>query len=370
MTRILSLCFVILYAGSLRAAELVQVEFQTAADQPTTTATGRILVEAQDGGMLLQTPTAEIVIVPGENLESKDTVGEFQSATAEELGRAMLAELGVGFRIHATEHYVIASDANRDYTADVGQLFERLYTAFQEAFESKAVTLTKSEFPLAVVLFADQKDFAQYATAENGPVTAQSQGYYSARSNRIILYDLSRNSRSRSVRANALRTNAATIIHEATHQIAFNRGLHTRYADNPLWFTEGLAMQFETFDPRTRNPKRTIGLRHRHRLQQFLDYARQRRPRNSLETLIATNDRFVDPKIATDAYAEAWALTYFLMHEKRDEYEKYLESIAKLEPLMFRSSEEHVQVFQKYFGDDLESLDREFLRVIRRLAAR
>ncbi len=354
---------------SLSAAELVRVEFRTSNDQPTSVA-GRILVEAQDGGLLVQTPTAEIVTVPGENLVAKEAVGEFQAASAEELGKTMLAELGVGFQIQTTEHYVIASDANRDFTADVGKLFERLHAATQAAFDSKTVSLSESEFPLPVVLFADQEDFAKYATAENGAVTARSQGYYSARSNRIILYDLSGNSRSRTVRANALRTNAATIIHEATHQIAFNCGIHTRYADNPLWFTEGLAMQFETFDPRSRNLTRTIGLPHRHRLQQFLEYARRRRPRNSLETLIASNERFVNPDIATDAYAEAWAFTYYLMHHKRTEYEEYLSQIAKLEPLRFRSADEHVQAFKTVFGADLESLDQEFLQAISRLARR
>lgn len=371
MMRIAGLSIAVLQAiTTLSAAERVRVEFRTADDQPPTSTTGRVLVEAQDGGILLQTPTAEIVTVPGENLIGKEPAGEFQPADKETLANALLNELGAGFRIQTTEHYVIASDANRDYAADVGKLFEQLHAACHEAFASKRIALTESEFPLPVVLFADKKDFATYATAENGQVTAQSQGYYSARTNRIILYDLSGKSRSRSARANALRTNAATIIHEATHQIAFNCGLHTRYADNPLWFTEGLAMQFETFDPRTRNSTRTIGVPHRHRLQQFLDYARKRRPPNSLETLIATNERFVDPNVAIDAYAEAWAFTYFLMHHKRNEYEDFLSQIAKLKPLEFTSAEDHVQAFQHVFGDDWESLDQEFLRVLSRLARR
>ena len=48
-----------------------------------------------------------------------------------------------------------------------------------------------------------------------------------------------------------------TVIHEATHQIAFNCGLHTRYADNPLWLTEGMALYFETPDLRSRSGWRT-----------------------------------------------------------------------------------------------------------------
>ena len=35
--------------------------------------------------------------------------------------------------------------------------------------------------------------------------------------------------------------NVATIIHEATHQLAYNSGMQRRYADNPMWVSEGLA---------------------------------------------------------------------------------------------------------------------------------
>ena len=48
----------------------------------------------------------------------------------------------------------------------------------------------------------------------------------------------------------ALRT-VSTIVHEATHQIAFNCGLHTRLSDCPRWFSEGIAMYFETPDLRS-----------------------------------------------------------------------------------------------------------------------
>ncbi len=40
----------------------------------------------------------------------------------------------------------------------------------------------------------------------------------------------------------------STIVHEATHQIAFNSGLHQRLSDCPKWFSEGIAMYFETPD--------------------------------------------------------------------------------------------------------------------------
>ena len=43
----------------------------------------------------------------------------------------------------------------------------------------------------------------------------------------------------------AWQQNEATIIHEATHQMAFNTGVHNRFAPTPVWLAEGLGTMFE-----------------------------------------------------------------------------------------------------------------------------
>ena len=69
----------------------------------------------------------------------------------------------------------------------------------------------------------------------------------------------------------------ATIVHEATHQIAFICGLHRRYADIPLWVSEGVAVYFETPDLGSSKGWSTIGAVNRARLLTFRAYS-QRRP--------------------------------------------------------------------------------------------
>ncbi len=79
-------------------------------------------------------------------------------------------------------------------------------------------------------------------------------GYYNLQTNRVTMYDLTgvddlRQNRRRTSSAShvnqilsqpeAERT-VATIVHEATHQLAYNSGLQTRFADNPFWVSEGL----------------------------------------------------------------------------------------------------------------------------------
>ncbi len=61
-------------------------------------------------------------------------------------------------------------------------------------------------------------------------------GYYSSRSNRITLYDVG----GTAAGSAAWHQNADTIIHEATHQTAYNTGVHRRFAQTPKWVVEGL----------------------------------------------------------------------------------------------------------------------------------
>ena len=166
----------------------------------------------------------------------------------------------------------------------------------------------------------------------------------------------------------SLRT-VSTIVHEATHQIAFNCGLHTRLSDCPRWFSEGIAMYFESPDLRMRRGWRGIGNVNWPRLELF-QQSLAGRPANSLETLLRDDKRFLDPKRALTAYAEAWALTYFLIHQHQKEYVAYLRLLSAKKPLMQDSSEERLDEFRRTFGD-LAKLNAELVRyMVRRPGSR
>ena len=102
----------------------------------------------------------------------------------------MKAEFGAGFTITQTRRYVICSDAGKHYDRWVGMLFERLMTAFFKQWKTKELKLHKPHFPLVAVVLADRRKFAAYAARDAGVLTAGTAGYYSMRSNRIVLYDL------------------------------------------------------------------------------------------------------------------------------------------------------------------------------------
>ncbi|WP_417389343.1 DUF1570 domain-containing protein [Gimesia sp.] len=145
-------------------------------------------------------------------------------------------------------------------------------------------------------------------------------------------------------------------------------GLHTRYADNPRWLTEGIATYFETPDLRSKTGWQTVGRPNPLRIGQFVDYARSRRKADSLLSLISTDQRFQDQKTILDAYAESWAFSYFLIKTRRRGYEKYLKLIADRKPLVWATPEERLKTFQSVFGDDLTLLDQQFLKYMREIS--
>jgi hypothetical protein len=338
---------------------------------------GKVLVEAQDGGLLLMDSSRVLwAVTPDEITRHDKDQQEFKLLDKEGMSEQLQKELTGRFRVHKTAHYVICYNTSAAYAKWCGALFERLYRAFGTYWKNRGFELDEPKWPLVALVFDDRQSYAQYAKSELGDATSSIIGYFSLRSNRVTMYDLTgvdrigpgRTSSAAQInrilsRPEAERT-VATIIHEATHQLAFNRGLQTRYADIPLWVSEGLAIYFETPDLRSSKGWRNIGGVNRVRLNEFRRY-QQSRPQNSLVTLISDDQRFRSVRTAPDAYCEAWALNYFLIRKHPKEYLKYTKLMAEKKRLLYDSPEERRQQFQEAFGEDLGRLDREFLRDIR-----
>lgn len=345
--------------------------------QQEQTLQGAQIVEARDGGVVMLTRDGRLLTATPEQLKQKQKLEEpFTPLGKSELEQELTREFGAGFTVTQTKHFTICSQAGKRYSQWCGSLFERLYKVLHYQWDSKALPLHEPEVPLIAVIFKDRAAFEAYASQILGEGAAATHGFYSIQSNRMVLYDLTAAPGERPAYTTAdivrkLRKspfNIATVIHECTHQIAFNVGLHTRFADNPLWLTEGMATYFETPDLRSKTGWRTVGRPNPWRLRQFVDYARARRKADSLQTLISSDARFQDPEAVLDTYAEAWAFSYFLIKTHRRQYEEYLSLIAARKPLIWATPEERLQAFQSVFGEDLARLDQEFLKYMRQIS--
>jgi hypothetical protein len=366
----------VLLSGS--AAALDRVVFERNDQQQRVE--GRLLVTAEDGGLLVQSPDGALWTITAEELveRTKDDV-PFVAHSSEELGKRLLEQLPQGFDVHRTAHYLICYNTSRAYAQWCGALFERLYMAFTNAWSRKGFDLHEPEFPLVALVFADRGSYQQHARPELGDSVESIIGYYSFATNRMTMYDLTgiqtlrqpgdrRGSMSEInrmlARPEATMT-VATVVHEATHQIAFNCGLQTRYADIPLWVSEGIAVYFETPDLTSSRGWRTIGAINPGRLAAFRQYL-SRRPAGSLQSLVSDDRRLRDSKQALDAYAEAWALTWFLIEQRPKQYEAYLKMLSEKRPLVWDEPETRLKEFRHFFGE-LDQLDVEFVRAMNKL---
>src|SRR6185369_12044033 len=101
------------------------------------------------------------------------------------------------------------------------------------------------------------------------------------------------------------------------------------------WLTEGMAMYFETPDLSSKSGWKTVGAVNDLRFNQFMELSGRGRSADSLKTLIESDARFTDPRLMRDAYCEAWALCYFLIKTRKDDFSTYLVRIASKSELEF-----------------------------------
>lgn len=332
---------------------------------------GTVLLEAEDGGLLVQRADGGLIPVDKPDVLSREPLGvPFAPLSGHEQARALLDELGAGWQSFETKRYVVCSQAPRHYAEWCATLLERLRFAFDNFWTQRGFDLAEPEFPLVALILKDERTFLEYG-ASLGHDLRGTVGFYDIASNRVVFFDFSGGANERDLRSRmtGAAKQVATVVHEATHQMAFNTGLQTRLADNPLWLTEGLAMYFETPDLSTDKGWKTIGAVNDLRLGQFrADLGR--RPGDSLSTLIAEDTRFTDPERMGSAYAESWVLTHFLVKTRAADYARYMREVGRKPRLVFNTREERLSEFRAVFGDSLEKLDKELLKYAGRLRGR
>ncbi len=149
----------------------------------------------------------------------RQTADRFRSYSTSELRAELLRELGNDFEVSGTGHYLIVHPrGQRDLWAE---RFEELYRSFTRYFSVRGFRLTQPPFPLVGVVCKNQRDFRQLSASQGVNASRGVLGYYSQDTNRITMYDTGGS-------AKQWQENAAVIIHEATHQTAFNTGVHSR----------------------------------------------------------------------------------------------------------------------------------------------
>lgn len=297
---------------------------------------------------------------PSRAKDARRTAPIFQGYTSEEMRQRLYEEFGRRFDYTSTGHYLVAHPRGEGRVwAD---RFEELYRSFVRYFRVRGFEPEEPPYPMVAIVFGNRSEYQRYASSNSSSShTGLALGHYEPRSNRVYLYD-----QSSAGGDDRWEETASTIVHEATHQTAYNVGVHTRFAPGPRWVSEGLAMMFEARGVHdARSYDRGDSRINYGRLHDFKNDVALTLPLGNLETYIASDQPFERMPIL--AYAEAWSLTFFLSETRPREYAKYLALTAGRPLFSDYPSDQRVADFRQVFGDDLKLLDAHFMSFMKGL---
>lgn len=353
---LLAAIFVLCLALPVTAAErrrMVEIQYH---GQPRT---GTVVLHDDTTGWFLERDGRLEPITLAEVSQFKE-VGRFQPWGLLELREALAREFGSNYAVVSSGRYLVV--APRGVGERFARLFDGLYRQFVVAFTARGFKIQEPEFPLIAVILPDQASFTQYCLKEKVRPQLGLRGYYMPSSNRVALYDVTRDGHGSSD------TLDDTVIHEATHQVAFNLGIHSRMNADPKWVVEGLATVFEREGMRVNDRRSPVTARlNPERYAWFQQYRQGKRGLGSLATLIQSDDGFGSATL--DAYSEAWAMTFYLLERQPAEYVTYLRTLSRRRPFAEYTAEERLKDFQAAFGRDLSLVESQYLRFYKDLAA-
>lgn len=306
-----------------------------------------------------------------------------------------------GMKIEMSDHYILMHDLPERKRGEVRatakdrlELLERVYTAFMFTFMSRGVDLEVPRQKLPVVFFANYNDYVQFSVRQDLSLVMAS-GYWSPINNIGVFYDFEtdevveqfkkednelrklyeeakrRGSKSRAELKHITDTNVVltrlyrdnkneeVLTHECTHQLAGNTGLFPRGVYIPKWVHEGLATYFETPSEGVwSGPGAVNGLRLR--FYKSL-HAQGHGPVLGTVDFVVSDDLFMlgfrsgNHALILHAYAQAWAMTYFLMKNYPDKLIEYYRKLGEMPPDQELSAQELLELFDSVFGGERRS---------------
>ncbi len=296
---------------------------------------------------------------PREAKQFKQTAERFKPYSPSEIRAALLRELGDGFEVTGSSHYMIAHrKGERDKWAE---RFEGLYRTFVRYFSVRGFRLEEPPFPLIGIVCRDQDEFMRFSASQGMPTGRGILGYYSMKTNRITLFDQGDNGST----ARDWQTTSATVLHEATHQVAFNTGINSRFCPPPLWLAEGLATLFEAPGLYDADNNRAQEDRiNRVRFNAFKKIPATRKGELP-QSLVACDDLF---RLQTGAaYAESWAMTFYLVETQPGKFAQYIKKTVARPPFKKYTSGQRVDDFSAVFGKDWQMFDAQLTRYMSRI---
>lgn len=218
-----------------------------------------------------------------------------------------------------------------------------------------------------VLAFAERAAFETFAKNEDRIDGRWMVGYWMPGADRVVVRSATAEERavggvdaSRRGRALAatLEDDAATIAHEAAHQMLHRLGVQRRSLQSPLFLSEGLAMAFETCaapggEPFADQPARRTRL----------GEAMERSEVPSLHDIVSAARLPASDAEVERFYDASWSLVRHLRLERPQALERYVRAVRDAAPAL--SPARNVELFRRMVGD-LAEVERSWRRSVLR----
>lgn len=307
---------------------------------------GKVLSEIGDR-VIVQLPNGRLASKL--TSEAETTSRPFVSSTKDELTKELTARFPK-FKIRATKRFLYVYNTSELFYAGTSRILETMYQPLFDYWKRLKVPVHDPDTLLVVLMFKTYDEFQQYKEMPAGVVA-----YYNGVSNHVAMYEQSK--LATVLPEIAVKQAVATVAHEGCHQILANIGVQRRLSDWPQWISEGLPeyLSAVAFD-RTSVRWKGVGEVNDMRMKEISEYLKANgqsvQPGYVFSTVVRAEG------LTSTGYAFAWGLTHFLAARKKVKFESFLGEVAKFDALRWVTPDEAEALFRKYFGDDLQVLEK------------
>jgi hypothetical protein len=309
-------------------------------------------------------------------------------------------------KLVTSEHYVLLHDTperpakgeRKSRSQRRLELLEQAYQTFVLFFVAQDVELDIPRERLKVVLFNDEKDYLDFEASLN-PGLSSGAGFWDPARNTLFFNDRATSERYKSMQAiydslerqaedaKKARTRAGDVVrfvktlsvlidvdrensdiesvsHEATHQLAGSLGLLPGQVVIPDWVREGLANYFEIPADATWSGVGAIND------QRLALYRALEEDRSHAGVDFIVGDQLFDyartRNIEAQGYAQAWALTHFLLETRVRDLVSFYRMLGSMPPDVTLNPLLLSELFGRVFGDPA-ALDQQWRQSMRTL---
>jgi len=369
--------------------------FVAAADQPrlmlfqagSQSWTGRVLARSEQDTWIMD-QFGELVRLEARQITHLEVAAPvFRPASVDKFLQRLRSELPHGYAAVASKHFVIAAPATK--LNAYREIFEGVFSEVSAFLAARKLPTDAPALPLVAIVFDNHDHFKDYCQKDNTHWSSDLRGYYSLKTNRVVVVDAvpepddshtsiiqDRSTTPRPARLLGGTLSARTIdtiIHETTHQIGFNVGIHSRFGQSPQWLVEGLAMHLESNRVRTRAHGRKLKPAEQinpERLEWFRREYSNRRTLGDVAAIVASDELF--NRRSFDAYSLSWALTCYLSTGRSEDenarFSAYVQKAASRTPFENYSTTERLKDFRDAFGDPA-AIEQGLLRFLEEMAS-